>query len=161
MGGRLRRFITSLLCPRTHPAQELAELYHQRWEIELGFREIKQTLQEGEPVLRSKQPALVRQELWGVLIAYTLLRRWMREMAAHVQVEPQRISFHTASYAIVNLLAVPSLDSAGTLPKQLAALLAQSRHFVLPPRRTGRSFPRVVKKRASKFPTKKCQSALN
>ena len=123
--------------------------------IELGFREIKQTLQEGEPVLRSKQPALVRQELWGVLIAYTLLRRWMREMAAHVQVEPQRISFHTASYAIVNLLAVPSLDSAGTLPKQLAALLAQSRHFVLPPRRTGRSFPRVVKKRASKFPTKK------
>ncbi|MFN7041250.1 MAG: DDE transposase, partial [Acidovorax temperans] len=116
---------------------------------------------EGEPVLRSKQPALVRQELWGVLIAYTLLRRWMREMAAHVQVEPQRISFHTASYAIVNLLAVPSLDSAGTLPKQLAALLAQSRHFVLPPRRTGRRFPRVVKKRASKFPTKKCQSALN
>ena len=83
------------------------------------------------------------------------LRRWMREMAAHVQVEPQRISFHTASYAIVNLLAVPSLDSAGTLPKQLAALLAQSRHFVLRPRRTGRSFPRVVKKRASKFPTKK------
>lgn len=64
-----------MLCPRTHPAQELAELYHQRWEIELGFREIKQTLQEGEPVLRSKQPALVRQELWGVLIAYTLLRR--------------------------------------------------------------------------------------
>ncbi len=129
--------------------------HHQRWEIELGFREIKQTLQEGEPVLRSKQPALVRQELWGVLIAYTLLRRWMREMAAHVQVEPQRISFHTASYAIVNLLAVPSLDSAGTLPKQLAALLAQSRHFVLRPRRTGRRFPRVVKKRASKFPTKK------
>ena len=43
-----------------------------------------------------------------MLIAYTLLRRWMREMAAHVQVEPQRISFHTASYAIVNLLAVPA-----------------------------------------------------
>ena len=58
-------------CVPTHPAQELAELYHQRWEIELGFREVKQTLQEGEPVLRSKQPALVRQELWGVLIAYT------------------------------------------------------------------------------------------
>lgn len=154
VGGRLRRFITSLPCPHTHPAHALAELYRQRWEIELGFREIKQSLQEGELVLRSKQPALVRQELWGVLIAYTLLRRWMREMAAHAKVEPQRISFHTASYAIVNLLAVPSLDSAGTLPRQLAALLAQSRHFVLPPRRTERSFPRVVKNRASKFPTK-------
>jgi len=96
-----------------------------------------------------------------VLIAYTLLRRWMREMAAHAKVEPLRISFHTASYAIVNLLSIPGLESAGTLPKQLAALLAQSCHFVLPPRRPERSFPRVVKNRAHKFPTKKCQSALN
>lgn len=155
VGGKLRRFITSLPDHHTHPARELAELYRQRWEIELGFREIKQSLQEGEPVLRSKQPELVRQELWGVLIAYTLLRRWMREMATHAKVEPQRISFHTASYAIVHLLTLPSLDSAGTLPRQLAALLEQSRHFVLPPRRTGRSFPRVVKNRSLKFPTKK------
>ncbi|MCX9158639.1 IS4 family transposase, partial [Niveibacterium sp. 24ML] len=155
VGGRIRRFITSLQDARSNPARQLAELYSQRWEIELGFREIKQSLQAGQAVLRSKQPELVRQELWGVLIAYTLLRRWMGEMAAHVNVEPQRISFHTASYAIVSLLSLPSLDSAGTLPKQLAALLEQSRHFVLPPRRVGRSFPRVVKNRAHKFPTKK------
>ena len=161
VGGRMRRFITSLPDHRTHPAHALAELYRQRWEIELGFREIKQSLQEGQPVLRSKQPELVRQELWGVLIAYTLLRRWMREMAAHVKVEPQRISFHTASYAIVNLLAAPSLASAGTLPKQLQALLAQSHHFVLPPRRTERSFPRVVKNRANKFPTKEMPVSVN
>jgi hypothetical protein len=161
VGGRLRRFITSLQNRQTHPAQQLADLYHQRWEIELGFREIKQSLQEGEPVLRSRQPELVRQELWGVLIAYTLLRRWMREMAAHLKVEPQRISFHTASYAIVNLLSLPSLDSAGTLPKQLALLLEQSRHFVLPPRRTDRRYPREVKNRANKFPTKKMPVRLN
>jgi len=43
VGGRLRRFITSLLCPRTHPAQELAELYHQRWEIEC-IRPVNPTL---------------------------------------------------------------------------------------------------------------------
>jgi hypothetical protein len=144
-----------------YPARQLAELYRQRWEIELGFREIKQTLQVGQPVLRSKQPELVRQELWGVLIAYTLLRRWMREMAAHIKVEPQRISFHTASYAIVNLLAPSSLASAGTLPKQLLALLEQSRHFLLPPRRTERSYPREVKNRAHKFPTKKMPVRLN
>lgn len=161
VGGRRRRFITSLQDIQAHPARQLAELYHQRWEIELGFREIKQSLQEGQPVLRSKQPELVRQELWGVLIAYTLLRRWMREMAAHVQVEPQRISFHTASYAIMNLLAVPSLDSAGTLPKQLLALLEHSRYFVLPPRRTERYFPRVVKNRVHKFPTKKMPVSVN
>lgn len=161
VGGQLRRFITSLPDHHTHPARALAELYRQRWEIELGFREIKQSLQEGEPVLRSKQPELVRQELWGVLIAYTLLRRWMREMATHAKVEPQRISFHTASYAIVNLLTLPSLDSAGTLPRQLVALLEQSRHFVLPPCRTDRSFPRVVKNRSPKFPTKKMPLSVN
>lgn len=161
VGGQPRRFITSLQDHRAYPAQQLAELYRQRWEIELGFREIKQSLQDGAPVLRSKQPDLVRQELWGVLIAYTLLRRWMREMAAHAKVEPQRISFHTASYAIVNLLASASVESAGTLPKRLAALLAQSRHFVLPPRRTERHFPRVVKNRAHKFPTKKMPVSVN
>lgn len=161
VGGRVRRFITSLQDAHANPAHQLAELYRQRWEIELGFREIKQSLQEGNAVLRSKQPALVRQELWGVLIAYTLLRRWMREMAAHVKVEPQRISFHTASYAIVNLLAVPSLACAGTLPQQLAALLVQSRHFVLPPRRGERSYPREVKNRTHKFPTKKMPVRLN
>ena len=155
VGGRVRRFITSLQNHQSHPAGQLAELYRQRWQIELGFREIKQSLQEGEPVLRSRQPELVRQELWGVLIAYTLLRRWMREMAHHLKVEPQRISFHTASYAILNLIAVPTLDSAGTLPKQLTLLLEQSRHFLLPPRRTERSYPREVKNRAHKFPTKK------
>ncbi len=161
VGGRRRRFITSLQDARAHPARQLADLYRQRWEIELGFREIKQSLQDAEPVLRSKQPELVRQEVWGVLIAYTLLRRWMGKMADHVKVEPQRISFHTASYAIVNLLAIASLDSAGTLPKQLEALLAQSRYFVLPPRRTERYFPRVVKNRAHKFPTKKMPVSSN
>jgi len=161
IGGRVRRFITSLHNPKTHPAHELAELYRQRWEIGLGFREIKQSMQAGQPVLRSKQPDLVRQELWGVLIAYSLLRRWMREMATALNVEPQRISFHTASYAIVSLLSIPSLESAGTLPKQLAALLEQSRHFVLPPRRADRSYPRVVKNRAPKFPTKKMPVSVN
>ncbi len=59
-----RRFIASLLYPHAS-STELAELYHQRWEIELQYAEIEQTLQEGELVLRSEQPALVRQEAVG------------------------------------------------------------------------------------------------
>lgn len=153
IAGRRRRFITSLQ-DLTYTAAELAQLYTERWEIELGLREIKQSLQQAQPVLRSKQPALVRQELWGVLIAYTLLRRWMREMAQQVQVEPRRISFHTAMFAIINLLCFASLESAATLPQQLARLLEQAHVFVLPPRRPDRHFPRVVKNRAHKFPTK-------
>ncbi|WP_157991688.1 hypothetical protein [Caldimonas tepidiphila] len=61
----------------------------------------------------------------------------------------------------MNLLATTSLESAGTLPERLQALLAQSHYFVLPPRRPDRHFPRVVKNRAHKFPTKKMPVSVN
>jgi hypothetical protein len=148
------RFITSLLDAQRYSAKELAARYCQRWEIELGFREIKQSLQGSAPVLRSRQPDLVRQELWGVLIAYTLLRRLMRLMARAIKVEPLRMGFHVASIAIIEVLRFAPLETAGTLPRRLATLFEQARLFVLPPRRTDRSFPRAVKRRLSKYPTK-------
>lgn len=152
--GKTRRFITSLLDHNAYPAQQLAQLYRQRWEIELAFRDIKSSLQGGQEVLRSKQPDLVKQEVWGLLIAYTLLRRWMRQMAEHAGVEPSRISFHTAQHAIVGLLHTANLTNPGTLPARLNDLLKQARYFVLPPRRPERSYPREVKNRAHKFPKK-------
>ena len=159
--GQTRRFITSLQDVSAHPAQQLVQLYRQRWEIELAFREIKQSLHGGQPVLRSKQPDLVLQEVWGLLIAYTLLRRWMGKMAQAAKVEPQRISFHTAQHAIVGLLQTAGLTTPGTLPQRLEHLLAQARYFVLPPRRQDRSCPREVKNRAHKFPTKKMPVSAN
>ena len=159
VGGKTRRFITSMLDPQRFAVAALAQLYRQRWEIELGFREIKQSLQQGQTVLRSRQPDLVKQEIWGVLIAYTLLRRWMRLMAEHEGVAPTRISFHTARHAIVGAINTVHLARAGTVPALLQRLLEQARYFVLPPRGSGRSFPREVKRSRSKFPTKKCQSA--
>lgn len=153
--GRARRFITSLLDHKAHPAQHLAQLYRQRWEIELAFRDIKQSVHGGQAVLRSKQPELVKQEVWGLLIAYTLLRRWMRKMAEHASVAPERISFHTAQHAILGLLHTASLSTPGTLPRRLVDLLELARYFILPPRRPDRSFPREVKNRAHKFPSKK------
>lgn len=159
--GKTRRFLTSLTDPRTHPARDVAQLYRQRWEIELAFRDIKSSLHSGEAVLRSKQPELVKQEVWGMLIAYTLLRRWMVRMAEHAGVEPTRISFHTAQHAIVGWLLTATLASPGTLPKRLNDLLKQARYFVLPPRRPDRSCPREAKNRAHKFPTKKMPVSVN
>ena len=154
LAGQRRRFVTSLIDSKRYPAKALATLYRQRWEIELGFREIKQSLQAGALVLRSKQPELVRQEIWGVLIAYTLLRRQMRLMAEHAKVQPSRIGFHATAIAIVDLLRYAPLESAGNLPKRMAWLFEQAHLFVLPPRRE-RSCPRVVKPRPSKYPTRK------
>ena len=156
VAGKQRRFITSMLDGQRFTAPALAQLYCQRWEIELGFREIKQSLLQGQGVLRSRQPELVMQEVWGVLIAHTLLRRCMRLMAQHVQVEPVRISFHTARHAIVGALRGVHLARAGVVPQHLLWLMEEARHFVLPPRRLGRSFPREVKRSTrSKYPSKK------
>ena len=119
------------------------------------YREIKSDLQDGKH-LRSKQPDLVYQELWGVLIAYNVLRRQMKYMAQRVKVSPLRISFHLASISILNILRFTSLDSAGNLPKHLESLLGKAKMYILPERRKS-NCPRVVKIKPQKYP-RQCQS---
>ncbi|MHC8348494.1 transposase [Pseudomonas sp. RT4P38] len=51
--------------PAAFPSDEIVDLYSQRWEIELGFREMKQTLLNSSYTLRSKTPEMIEQELWG------------------------------------------------------------------------------------------------
>ena len=153
--GKMRRYITSLTDSKRYPLTALAKLYAQRWEIEMCYREIKSVLQDGKH-LRSKQPDLVYQELWGVLIAYNVLRRQMKYMAQRVKVSPLRISFHLASISILNILRFTPLDSAGNLPKHLESLLGKAKMYILPERRK-RNCPRVVKIKPQKYP-RKCQS---
>ncbi|NNA89740.1 DDE transposase, partial [Pseudomonas gessardii] len=104
--------------------------------------------------LRSKQPDLVRQELWGTLLAYNLIRQEMRLMAGEMKVAPQRLSFLWLAQAVTNALRFCPLETPGTIPKRLAELRTQAQHFMLPARRQ-RSYPRVVKPRPVKYPKKK------
>ncbi|WP_208446553.1 IS4 family transposase, partial [Vibrio sp. B1ASS3] len=72
--GKQKTVFTSL--PRTnYDAKAVAKLYHERWEIELGYRDIKSSMQHNTLVLRSKTVDLVYQELWGLLLGYNLVRR--------------------------------------------------------------------------------------
>lgn len=87
------RLITSLADHQTSPAVELAALYHQRWEFELSLREIEMYQMSGSRVLRSKSPAMVRQEIWGMLIAHYAIRHLMHEVAETAGVDPDRLSF--------------------------------------------------------------------
>lgn len=73
--------VTNLLEPKCAPAEELAALYHERWEIETAFDEFKTHLRGPQRVLRSKTPELVRQEAWGFLLAHFALRALMPEAA--------------------------------------------------------------------------------
>lgn len=77
----LYRLVTTLLDPTTAPAAELATLYHERWEIEGVIDEFKTHLKGAQVVLRSKTPELVRQEVWGLLLAHYAVRGLLHEAA--------------------------------------------------------------------------------
>jgi hypothetical protein len=90
------RLLTTILDPDVAPAQELAALYHERWEIETAFDELKTHLRGAKIVLRSKTPELVRQEFYGLLMAHFAVRGLMHEAALRTQEDPDRMSFiHT------------------------------------------------------------------
>lgn len=87
------RLITTILDPAIAPADELAEAYAQRWEIESCFDELK-THQRGPAlVLRSKTPEGVLQEIYGYLCVHYALRSLIGEVARDLEEDPLRVSF--------------------------------------------------------------------
>lgn len=89
----LYRLITTLLDPEQAPAQELAALYHERWEIETAFDELKIHLRGRAIVLRSRTPELVHQEFYGLLLAHFAVRDLMHEAALGADLDPDELSF--------------------------------------------------------------------
>jgi hypothetical protein len=87
------RLVTSILDHEKAPAQELAALYHDRWEIETALDELKTHLRGAKIVLRSKTPDLVRQEFYGLLMAHFAIRGLMHEAALKAKEDPDRLSF--------------------------------------------------------------------
>lgn len=87
------RLITTIMDPRRAPAQQLAILYHERWEIESAFDELKTHLRGPDIVLRSKKPDLVRQEFYGLIMAHFAVRGLMHEAALKADQDPDRFSF--------------------------------------------------------------------
>lgn len=89
----LYRLITTILDHTQAPAEELAALYHERWEIETALDELKTHLRGAQIVLRSKTPELVRQEFFGLLMAHFAIRGLMHEAALKADEDPDRLSF--------------------------------------------------------------------
>ena len=87
-GFKPQTLLTSLLDPVRWPAAEVIEMYHERWEPELGYDEVKTELLQREESLRSKKPDGVRQETWGILLAYNLVRLEIARVAKLVGVPP-------------------------------------------------------------------------
>jgi hypothetical protein len=148
--GKRHRLVTTLLDENEYPALELICLYHERWEIEIANDELK-THQLARLVdLRSRTPGGVRQEIYGVLLAYNAVRGLMHEAALAEQIDPRRLSFLDSLRIIRDTVA----DMRNARPEQLPilykgmlTLIGQCR---LPPR-DGRINPRVIKRKMSKW----------
>lgn len=152
-GFKTRILITSLLDPKLYPAKEVAELYHERWEIEIAYDEIKSQTLENKTTLRSQSPERVKQEVYGLLIGYNLVRREMEGMAQKLELPANRISFLATLLMMRDLFYWAEVAKPGKLPAMLAEMRLKLERFILPERRR-RSYPRVTKMRVSKYPVR-------
>jgi hypothetical protein len=158
-GFQSQMILTSLTDHRRYPARELVALYHERWELELGFDEVKTVLLKREEALRSRSRRGVAQELWSLGLAYNLIRLEMEQIAAEAGVAPCRISFIAALTFIQNFWLVGAAMAPARIPLRLRELREDLSQYVLPPRRTERLYPRVVKIKMSPYPKKRSRPA--
>ena len=152
-----RTLLTSMGDVERFPAKEIIALYHERWEIEIGNDEIKTHLLDRQEAIRSRTPIGVRQEVWGILIAYNLVRLEMERAADEAKVEPTRISFINA-VALIRycwLMSTTRPLAPGRIPERLLTLRRQLKLLLLPPRRPDRRAPRETKIKMSKFKRKR------
>jgi hypothetical protein len=147
--------LTSMLDSQAYPASEIVALYHERWEIEHCYDEVKTEMLDREETIRSRNPERVRQEIWGILLAFNLVRLEMEGVADEAGVEPTRISFITALHLICDEWLWCASASPGAIPRQLRRLRADLKRFILPPRRPKRRYPRAVKIKMSSYPRKR------
>lgn len=152
--GRKRILLTSLMDAEAYPAGEIVRQYEERWRIETSYRELKQEMLGAELTLRSGTPQTVRQEVWGALLAYNLVRLTMAEVAREAEVEPTRLSFIVALHYIRHEWGWMAIEAPAKLPAHLTRLRNRLGDLILQKTR-GRSCPRVVKKLPAKYPTRK------
>ncbi len=147
-GFRVESFVvvTSLLDARTYTSDDIAELYHKRWLVELDIRAIKISLDMD--ILRCKSPEMVRKEIWTCLLAYNLIRRTMLQAAsaADSELSPRQISFTAAMQKIaVCWMVCITTDEASCIKFITVHLRGLLKHRV--GHRPDRIEPRAIKRR--------------
>lgn len=149
--GERHRLITDLLNPNDLPAREAPLVYHERWEEELALDEIKTHLSGRAVPIRSKTPAGVVQEVYGMMLAHYVIRRVMHDGAVVSCLDPDRLSF-TDSLRILQC----QLPEAPQHPIEVwyRRLIGEVRRQKLRPRRD-RWYPRVIKRKMSNWAKKR------
>lgn len=151
--GRSRdtcRLITTLASATRYPAGDLAVLYHERWEIETAYLELKSTILGGR-VLRARTPAGIEQEIYALLVTYQALRTAIADAASTAPgTDPDRASFAVALNAARDqVILAASVTPGHTI--DLAGMIGRLVLASLMPARRLRISPRVVKRALSKY----------
>jgi hypothetical protein len=153
------RLVTSLLDALAHPAAQLVELYHRRWEQELVFREIKGHLAGRQMHIRAEDPLGVCQEVEALLLGHYTLRWVMLQAARKAGVPAVTLSFTESLRVLeVRLIRIAGRPAKGkrSWSRWWGALLRQLGQEQLRPRGKRRC-PRARKVTRSHWPTKKGQ----
>jgi len=149
------RLLTDLLSRRHYPALAIAKLYRERWESELAYDEIKTHLAtppHGSVQLpvRSKNPNGVLQEIYGLFIAYNLIRDFISAATENRNIAPREISFVGAleviHFALFGHGGIPELTP------MLQRLILQKR---MKRTRRNRWYPRVIRIKHKHYPRKR------
>lgn len=139
---------TTLSDPSCYSRDDIADLYHHRWRVELKIRDIKQTL--GMDILRGKTPEMLRREIWTHLLAYNLIRQVMAQAALTRGCSPRQISFAGAKQTLDAFRVSLQVGEGESWVGQVEALLrAIGGHQV--GKRPGRYEPREVKRRPKAY----------
>ncbi len=151
-GFRAKSFylVTTLTDASIYSATELADLYYQRWDVELFFRDIKTTM--GMDILRCRTPAMVKKEILMHLIVYNAIRMLMVDAAKEVNQPPRRISFKASIQALRQW--EPVLNQTGLKERERKRLMSSLRDAIAAnvlTLRPGRREPRCVKRRPKPF----------
>jgi hypothetical protein len=151
--GEQTCLITTLLDAQELSVPEALQRYPWRWEEESTLLEVKNVLLEGhQPLLRSKTPELVEQELYGLLLAHFLVRGVMAAAAVVAEVPACRLSFKRSQEILEDYL----MEKPGPRGSRqwLRRLVAETSRQELRPK-VQRSNPRVKKVTRCKWPGKK------
>lgn len=142
--------LTTLLDPQHHPAAELVRLYHERWEIETAYLELKSSILGGR-VLRSRTPEGIDQELHALLVTYQILRTAMVDATdSRPGLDPDRASFTTALNTARDQLIHAAGVIADTVIDLVGVIGTQILDNLLPDRRV-RTKTRMIKRSNSKY----------
>jgi len=142
-------YVTTLLNANTYPKKALAELYQQRWKIELDFRTIKTHM--GMEMLRCQTAKMVEKEIAVNLLAYNLIRANMARGAYIKDKKPRYLSF-MATVQLMRTAVGWCMTKTGTaLGKMIYPLLLAMTETEVG-KRIRSNQPRVIKRRPKGYP---------